>query len=50
MQVSTFCFYSAVEVCFGDIKEEEENIAYSILKSIKKVIIIEFNYLAQLRQ
>lgn len=27
----------AMEVCFGDVDEEEPNIAYSILSSIMKV-------------
>lgn len=28
-----------MEACFGDVSDEEENLAYSILKSIKKVKI-----------
>lgn len=42
MFVSFYTRFASMEVCFGDYKEEEENIAYSILKSIKKVNLVLF--------
>ncbi len=35
--VSFFTRYCTMEQCFGDPNNEEPNLAYSILKSIKKV-------------
>ena len=40
LQLSFFTRYATMEQCFGDPNEEEPNIAYSILMSIKKVIIL----------
>jgi hypothetical protein len=37
LQMSFHTRYTALECLFGDPKEEEPNIAYSILKSLKKV-------------
>jgi hypothetical protein len=37
IQVSFFTRNTAMDVCFGDTTDEEENLAYSILRSIKKV-------------
>lgn len=37
MEISFFTRYTAMEACFGNAREDEENLAYSILKSIKKV-------------
>lgn len=34
--ISFFTRMMAMEVCFGDVDEEEPNLAYSILKSIMK--------------
>lgn len=39
LTVSFYTRYMTMESCFGDINEEEENIAISILRSMKKVII-----------
>ena len=38
LQVSFYTRYSTMEYCFGDPNEEQPNVAYSILKSIKKVL------------
>jgi hypothetical protein len=35
--LSFYTRYATMECCFGDPTNEEPNIAYSILKSIKKV-------------
>ena len=40
LQISFYTRYSTMEYCFGDPKEEEPNIAYSILKSIKMVFLV----------
>jgi hypothetical protein len=37
MQISFYTRYQTMEFCFGDINDEEENLAFSILKSIRKV-------------
>lgn len=37
LQLSFYSRYCTMESCFGDTNEEEPNLAYSILKSIKKV-------------
>jgi hypothetical protein len=37
LSMSFFTRYTAMESCFGDIEEEEENLASSILKCLKKV-------------
>jgi hypothetical protein len=37
LSLSFYTRYATMESCFGDPNEEEPNIAYSILKSIKKV-------------
>ncbi|CDW77817.1 UNKNOWN [Stylonychia lemnae] len=37
MLISFYTRYCAMEFCFGDPQEEEQNIAYSLLTSIKKV-------------
>lgn len=37
MSISLFTRYTSMEILYGDISEEESNLAYSILTSIKKV-------------
>ena len=37
--MSFYTRHIAMEICFGDVQNEEENIAYSTLKAIKKVSI-----------
>lgn len=45
LSLSFFTRYTTMEYCFGDVAEEEENLAYSILKSLKKVHIFRlFHY------
>jgi hypothetical protein len=43
LSISLFTRYTTMESCFGDIEEEEENLAYSILKSLKKVRLLFSN-------
>ena len=40
MMISFYTRYCAMEYCFGDVQEEEANIAHSLLTSIKKVCIL----------
>jgi hypothetical protein len=39
MQISMYTRYCTMESCFGDPSEEESNLAYSILQSVKKVCV-----------
>lgn len=39
LQISFYTRYTTMEYCFGDIDNEEPNIAYSILKAVKSVSI-----------
>lgn len=44
MKLSFFTRHMCMEFCFGDSNEEEENIATSILRSIKKVNLTNSNH------
>jgi len=47
MQISFYTRAKAMEVCFGDIENEEENISASILKSLLKLNVHARIYVAQ---
>lgn len=43
MSISLYTRYTSMEILYGNITEEESNLAYSILTSIKKVLTTYFN-------
>ncbi len=50
LAISLYTRYTAMEVLYGDVNEEESNLAYSILTSVKKVFLLFHHFLAELRQ